>query len=50
MNAVYSARMSILTRWLAVVGSALVVLWFPAPTGISAESWRLLAIFTATIV
>jgi DASS family divalent anion:Na+ symporter len=42
--------MSILTRWLAVVGSALVVLWFPAPAGISAESWRLLAIFTATIV
>jgi len=39
-----------LARWLAVVGSALVVLWFPAPPGISAESWRLLAIFTATIV
>lgn len=38
------------TRWLAVVASALIVLAFPAPTGISPESWRLLAIFTATIV
>jgi DASS family divalent anion:Na+ symporter len=42
--------MSTLIRWLAVVGSALLVLWFPAPSGISVESWRLLAIFTATIV
>jgi DASS family divalent anion:Na+ symporter len=42
--------MRTLTRWLAVVASALVVLWFPVPAGISAESWRLLAIFTATIV
>ena len=48
--AVYSARMSTLTRWLAVAGSALVVLALPVPSGISAESWRLLAIFTATIV
>src|ERR1019366_8710033 len=47
---VYSARMSTRSRWLAVVGSALVVLWLPVPSGISAESWRLLAIFTATIV
>ncbi len=42
--------MSTLNRWIAVVASALVVLWFPAPSGISVESWRLLAIFTATIV
>jgi DASS family divalent anion:Na+ symporter len=42
--------MRTLTRWLAVVASALIVLAFPAPHGISVESWRLLAIFTATIV
>ncbi len=38
------------SRWFAVVASALVVLLFPVPAGISVESWRLLAIFTATIV
>ncbi|MGH7656464.1 MAG: DASS family sodium-coupled anion symporter [Gemmatimonadaceae bacterium] len=42
--------MRTLTRWLAVIASALIVLWFPVPPGISADSWRLLAIFTATIV
>jgi DASS family divalent anion:Na+ symporter len=42
--------MRTLIRWLAVIASALVVLAFPVPQGISAESWRLLAIFTATIV
>jgi DASS family divalent anion:Na+ symporter len=42
--------MSTRSRWLAVVGSALVVLVLPVPSGISAESWRLLAIFAATIV
>jgi DASS family divalent anion:Na+ symporter len=42
--------MRTLNRWIAVVASALIVLWIPAPTGISAASWHLLAIFTATIV
>ncbi len=37
-------------RWTVVVGAALVVLAFPVPTGITPESWQLLAIFIATIV
>ena len=37
-------------RWLAVLGSAACVLIMPRPDGITVESWRLLAIFTATIV
>jgi DASS family divalent anion:Na+ symporter len=37
-------------RWLAVVASALLILAFPVPTGITPASWRLLAIFIATIV
>ncbi len=42
--------MSAPLRWAAVIGAALLVLAFPAPTGITAESWHLLAIFAATIV
>lgn len=42
--------MPTLLRWCAVVGSALLVLAFHAPSGITAESWRLFAIFVATIV
>jgi DASS family divalent anion:Na+ symporter len=37
-------------RWFAVLGSAAFVLAMPRPDGITVESWRLLAIFTATIV
>jgi len=37
-------------RWLIVIASALVVVLIPVPTGITRESWTLLAIFTATIV
>jgi len=37
-------------RWAAVIGSAALVLAAPRPDGITVESWRLLAIFTATIV
>lgn len=37
-------------RWIAVLGSAAFVLAMPRPDGITVESWRLLAIFTATIV
>ncbi len=37
-------------RWSVVLASAFVVLALPAPQGITAESWRLLAIFVATIV
>ena len=42
--------MPTLLRWCAVIGSALLVLAFHAPSGITAESWRLFAIFVATIV
>ena len=38
------------TRWSIVLASAILVLAFPTPDGISTESWRLFAIFTATIV
>ncbi|MBM4193949.1 MAG: DASS family sodium-coupled anion symporter [Gemmatimonadetes bacterium] len=37
-------------RWGIVIASALVVLLAPVPEGITVESWRLMAIFTATIV
>ena len=37
-------------RWLAVIGAAGLVLAAPVPDGITVNSWRLLAIFTATIV
>lgn len=42
--------MSTSLRWLLVAGSALAVLAMPVPTGISPQSWHLLAIFTGTIV
>jgi divalent anion:Na+ symporter, DASS family len=42
--------MSVVTRWVPVVAAALVVLAIPVPSGITVESWRLFAIFTATIV
>jgi DASS family divalent anion:Na+ symporter len=37
-------------RWLAVLGTAALVLAVPAPDGITPQSWQLLAIFAATIV
>jgi DASS family divalent anion:Na+ symporter len=39
-----------LIKWAIVLTSALVVLLIPVPTGITWESWQLLAIFVATIV
>lgn len=42
--------MSVVVRWTAVVAALLAVLAAPIPSGITAESWRLLAIFAATIV
>lgn len=44
-----STRMRVL-KWALVIGSALVVLLLPIPEGITPQSWRLLAIFVATIV
>lgn len=37
-------------RWAAVFATALIILAFGAPDGISTVSWRLFAIFAATIV
>src|ERR1044072_9452551 len=37
-------------KWAAVIGSGLIVWLLPAPEGITPASWRLLAIFVATIV
>jgi DASS family divalent anion:Na+ symporter len=42
--------MSLGGKWAIVVASALAIMAIPAPSGITPESWRLLAIFTATIV
>lgn len=42
--------MSTSARWVIVCASAAAVLALPTPDGITPESWRLLAIFTATIV
>jgi len=39
-----------LIRWAVVLFAGLVVLLIPVPTGITAQSWHLLAIFVATIV
>jgi divalent anion:Na+ symporter, DASS family len=37
-------------KWAVVLGSALFILLLPVPAGITPQSWRLLAIFVATIV
>ena len=42
--------MPVAARWCLVVATALVILVFPVPTGLTPESWRLFAIFAATIV
>jgi DASS family divalent anion:Na+ symporter len=40
----------LLLKWGVVFASALLVLLIPVPAGITVQSWRLLAIFVATIV
>src|SRR5687767_14010204 len=37
-------------KWALVLGSALFILLLPVPAGITPQSWRLLAMFVATIV
>lgn len=37
-------------KWAIVLGSGLLIAIAPVPTGITVDSWRLLAIFVATIV
>jgi len=43
-------RLVPLVKWGVVVGCGLAVAFTPAPSGITPQSWRLLAIFVATIV
>jgi divalent anion:Na+ symporter, DASS family len=38
-----------LLRWLIVLGAGLLIVLIPTPAGITPQSWRLLAIFVATI-
>ena len=42
--------MSILVKWLIVVGCGLGISAIPLPEGVTRESWTLLSIFIATIV
>ena len=42
--------LQLLIKWGIVVGSGLAILLAPVPNGITVDSWRLLAIFIATIV
>lgn len=37
-------------KWAIVVGSALTISFIPVPEGITAQSWRIFAIFVATII
>ena len=47
---VYSTPISVPLRWNAVIGAALLVFAVAVPAGVTATSWRLFAIFIATIV
>ena len=44
------ARRRLLVKWAIVIGSGLAVAIAPVPSGITSDSWYLLAIFVATIV
>ena len=44
------SRNSVLLRWAAVIATVAIILAVPVPAGITAKSWRLLAIFLGTIV
>lgn len=44
-----ASRRDTFARWAVVLAAGLLVLLAPAPAGITAASWRLLAIFVATI-
>ncbi|HEX8143726.1 MAG TPA: DASS family sodium-coupled anion symporter [Pyrinomonadaceae bacterium] len=45
-----AVRRSVLVKWAVILASALAIAFAPVPAGITAESWRLLAIFVATII
>ena len=44
------SRASLILRWSIVLGTVVGILLLPVPQGITTQSWRLLAIFAATIV
>jgi DASS family divalent anion:Na+ symporter len=48
--ALSAAQQRLLIKWAIVLVSGLAIALAPAPDGIAPESWRLLAIFVATIV
>ncbi|HSF24423.1 MAG TPA: DASS family sodium-coupled anion symporter [Blastocatellia bacterium] len=43
-------RRNLLVRWVAVLGAGIAIALIPPPVEITAQSWRLLAIFVATII
>lgn len=45
-----SAAITLALKWVAVIGSGLAIAAITPPDGIKPESWRLLAIFVATII
>jgi DASS family divalent anion:Na+ symporter len=49
-TAIGDTRTSKLIKWAIILGSALVFAFIRVPDGITVESWRLLAIFVATII
>src|SRR4051812_10872087 len=44
------ARAHRIIKWAIIISSALAISFAPVPAGITAQSWRLLAIFVATII
>ncbi|HEV2914158.1 MAG TPA: DASS family sodium-coupled anion symporter [Pyrinomonadaceae bacterium] len=45
-----AAVRSRIIKWIVIVASALAIAFAPVPEGIAPQSWRLLAIFAATII
>jgi len=45
-----TSRRNRIIKWAIVIASALAISFAPVPSGITAQSWRLLAIFVATII
>jgi divalent anion:Na+ symporter, DASS family len=43
-------RYDLIIKWGVVLASALIIAFMPVPRGITPQSWRLLAIFVATII
>lgn len=45
-----SSALTLVLKWIVVIGSGLAIASITPPSGIRPESWRLLAIFVATII